>query len=199
MSMSRKQIFFALIGGFASLPVAAILALWAYKSATTPVLHADAGQVPSVTRSEPSRKWAGAVERGRRIVRADLVRQNLPGLSVAVGVDGDIAWAEGFGYADVENKKIVNPETLFRVAVASKALTSAAVGLLHEQNKLNLNDEIQVYVPEFPKKPWPVTLRHLMAQVAGVRTDGDGGETLLSSDVVDDEARLVERCRRTID
>src|SRR5688572_24504952 len=109
-----------------------------------------------------------ALERGRQIIRAGLTQQNLPGLSVAVGVDGGIVWAEGFGWANVENRVPVSPGTRFRAADASKALTSAAVGLLLEKNKLHLDDPIQVHVPEFPKKPWPVTLRQLMAQMGGV-------------------------------
>jgi CubicO group peptidase (beta-lactamase class C family) len=55
-------------------------------------------------------------------------------------------------------------------------LTSAAVGLLLEKGRLHLEDEIQTYVPQFPRKQWPVTLRQLMAHVAGVKTDsGDEG------------------------
>jgi CubicO group peptidase (beta-lactamase class C family) len=44
---------------------------------------------------------------------------------------------------------------------------------------LTLGDEIQAYVPEFPKKPWPVTVRELMAHVAGVRNDGGDEGPLL--------------------
>jgi serine beta-lactamase-like protein LACTB, mitochondrial len=197
MSMSRKEIWLALIVGAIGLPLAAILGLWAYKSITTPILHPDPRQVRSVTHSHPSRKWTDAVERGRRIMRAGLTQQNLPGLSVAVGVDGDIVWAEGFGYADLENKATVRPETRFRVADASKALTSAAVGLLLEKNLLHLDDEIQVDVPEFPKKQRPVTLRQLMAQVAGVRTD-HGGEAALSN-ASSDDGNPARRCERTVD
>jgi CubicO group peptidase (beta-lactamase class C family) len=130
-------------------------------------------------------------------MRADLTEQNLPGLSVAVGVDGDIVWAEGFGWADLENHVPVAPDTGFRVADASKALTSAAVGLLLEKNMLHLDDEIQVHVPEFPKKQWPVTLRQLMAQVAGVPTD-HGGEAPLSNASRDD-GNPARRCERTVD
>ena len=133
-----------------------------------------------MTHSAPSRKWADAVERGRQITRAGLSQQNLPGLSVAVGVGGDIVWAEGFGWANIENQVPAAPDTGFRVADASKVLTSAAVGLLLEKNTLRLDDEIQVRVPEFPTKPWPVTLRQVMAQVAGVTTD-HGGEAPLSN------------------
>ncbi len=79
-------------------------------------------------------------------------------------------WAEGFGWADLE--KQVRPSrrnTRSGSERVSKALTSAAVGLLLEKGRLNLDDEIQTYVPAFPKKQWPVTLRQLMGHVAGVR------------------------------
>lgn len=197
MAKNRVPIWLALIVGFAGLLITAILGMWAHAAATAPTLHPDAQQVRSVSRSGPSPNWAEAVERGRQIMRADLTKQNLPGLSVAVGVDGNIVWAEGFGWADLENQVPVTPETLFRAADASKTLTSAAVGLLLEKNKLDLNDEIQVHVPEFPKKPWPVTLRQLMAQVGGV--PDHRGEEPLSADVISDEARLVARCERTVD
>ena len=198
MAKSRIPTWLALIVAAIGLLLAAILGLWAYKSVTAPILHPDPQQVRSVTHSDPSRKWTDAVDRGRHIMRAGLIQQNLPGLSVAVGVDGDIVWAEGFGWANLENQVPVTPDTGFRVADASKALTSAAVGLLLEKNRLHLDDQIQVHVPEFPKKPWPVTLRQLMAQVGGVTTD-HGGEAQLSADVISDEGGLVGRCERTVD
>jgi serine beta-lactamase-like protein LACTB, mitochondrial len=197
MSMSRKQFWLALIVGAIGLPFAAVLGLWAYKSVTTPILHPDPQHVRSVTHSDPSGKWTDAVGRGRQTMRAGLTEQNLPGLSVAVGVDGAIVWAEGFGWADLEKHLPVAPDTGFRVADASKALTSAAVGLLLEKNMLHLDDEIQVHVPEFPKKPWPVTLRQLMAQVGGVTTD-HGGEAPLSN-ASSDDGNPARRCERTVD
>ena len=68
------------------------------------------------------------------------------------------------------------------------ALTSAAVGLLLEKERLHLDAEIQTYVPSFPEKQWPVTLRQLMGHLAGVRPDGGDEEPLFS-----------ERCERTTD
>jgi serine beta-lactamase-like protein LACTB, mitochondrial len=132
-------------------------------------LHPNPKDVPSVALAAPSPKWAAAVEQGRQLARAGLVRQNLPGLSVAVGVGGDIVWAEGFGWADMEKRVPVAPGMRFRIGHASNSLTSAAVGLLLEKGRLRLEDEIQIYVPEFPQKQWPVTLRQLMGNVAGVR------------------------------
>jgi serine beta-lactamase-like protein LACTB, mitochondrial len=132
--------------------------------------------VPSVTGATPAQQRAGAVERARQIVRTALSEQNLPGLSVAVGAGGDIVWTEGFGWADLESRVPVSPDTRFRIGTASTALTSAAAGLLLEKDRLNLDAEIQAYVPAFPQKEWPVTLRQLMGHLAGIRNDsGDEG------------------------
>ena len=198
MAKSRKQIWLAVIVVPPALLFAFIMGLYGYMNATKTPLHPDPTAVPSVTHSAPLPKWADTVEQARQLVRASLVEQNLPGLSVAVGADGEIVWAEGFGLADLEKRTPVAPATLFRVADASKALTSVAVGLLLEKDKLHLDDEIQVHVPEFPTKQWPVTLHQLMAQVAGARTDA-GDEAPLSSNVVSDEGKFVGRCERTVD
>jgi CubicO group peptidase (beta-lactamase class C family) len=149
-------------------------------SLTATPLHPHAQDVPHVTQSAPLPRWAGAVEQGRQIVRTGLTEQNLPGLSVAVGVGSDIVWAEGIGWADLERRVPVAPSLRFRIGTASTVLTSAAVGLLLEKNKLKLDDEIQTYVPEFPKKQWPVTLRQLMGHLAGIRTDGGDEGPLFS-------------------
>jgi CubicO group peptidase (beta-lactamase class C family) len=187
VSKNRTETWLTLIVLAVGLLLAAILGLWGYMSATATPLHPDPQDVPSVTHSAPLPEWADAVEQGRQIVRAGLTEQNLPGLSVAVGVGGDIVWAEGFGWADLDNRVPVAPDMRFRIGTASKALTSAAVGLLLEEGRLNLDDEIQAYVPEFPKKQWPVTLRQLMGHLAGVRNDAG------------DEESLTVRCERTIE
>jgi serine beta-lactamase-like protein LACTB, mitochondrial len=151
--------------------------LWVYVSVTATPLHPNPENVPTVMHSAPLPKWAGAVEQGRQIVRASVAEQNLPGLSVAVGIDGDIVWAEGFGFADLKTSVPVTPNHRFRIGTASTVLTSAAAGLLLENGRLKLDDEIQTYVPAFPKKQWPVTLRELMGHTAGVIPDGgDGGQ-----------------------
>jgi CubicO group peptidase (beta-lactamase class C family) len=159
----------ALIGVAAGVVFAAGLGLYTFLTATSTPLHPNPQDVPSVTRAAALPKWADEVEQGRQLARASLVEQNLPGLSVAVGAGGGIVWAEGFGWADVENRVPVAPDMLFRIGHASKVLTSAAVGLLLEKDRLHLDDEIQKYVPGFPQKQWPVTLRQLMGHVAGVR------------------------------
>ena len=166
---TRKETWIALFVVAVGLLLAAILGLFAYVSATATPLHPDPKAVPSMTRAAVPRQWAGAVEQGRQMVRTTIAEQNLPGLSVAVGAGGDLVWAEGFGWADLENLVPVAPQTRFRIGTASVALTSAAVGLLLEKGRLKLDDEIQTYVPAFPAKQWHVTLRQLMGHLAGVR------------------------------
>ena len=165
----RTDTWLALAVLAVGLPIAAVLGTLMYFSVSTTPLHPNPQDVKSVMRSAPLPAWAAAVEQGQQLVRAGLTEQNLPGISVAVGVDGDIVWAEGFGWADLLNRVPVAPEMRFRIGHASNALTSAAVGLLLEKGRLHLDDEIQTYVPAFPRKQWPVTLRELMGHVAGVR------------------------------
>ncbi len=168
--------------------IVALAGLWIYVSATATPLHPSPQAVASVTHSATAAKWAPAVERARQVVRAGVAEQNLPGLSVAVGIGGAIVWAEGFGFADLEKQTAVEPGTTFRIGTATIPLTSAAVGLLIEQGRLNLDDVIQKHVPEFPEKEWPVTLRQVMGHLAGIRSDGG-----------DESPMYAEHCNRPID
>lgn len=175
------------LGALAAL-IVAIAALPSFLWATAKPLHPDPQNVPSAMSPESSPQWVAAASRARQIVRAVLSEQNLPGLSVAVGAGGDLVWAEGFGWADVETHAPVTPDTRFRMGTASTALTAAAVGVLLEQGRVKLDEEIQSYVPQFPKKAWPVTLRQLMGNVSGVGI-ADANDWRLSS----------ERCERAAD
>jgi serine beta-lactamase-like protein LACTB len=171
LAKSWKQRSLTAVSVFVGLVVTGFVGLYVYIAATTKPMHPDPKAVSSVNDSAPSQQWTNAAEQGRQIVRGAVSEQNLPGLSVAVGVGGAIVWAEGFGWADIDKQSGVTPATRFRMGEVSKALTSAAAGLLVEQKKLDLDAYIQTYVPEFPEKQWPVTVRQLMGHVAGFRDD----------------------------
>jgi serine beta-lactamase-like protein LACTB len=132
-----------------------------------PGLLAQAGVQPAVAPSPGI--YTSAVEESRTLVWDRMAEIGIPGLSVAVAVDGEVVWAEGFGMADLENSVAVRPDTRFRIASISKALTAAAVGVLVQEGRLDLDAPVQNYVPSFPLKRWPVTTRHLGGHVAGVR------------------------------
>src|SRR4030095_4404349 len=129
MSRRRIETWLAVLVGAIGLGLLAIAGLWVYVSATATPLHPNAQDVSAVSQSAPTLQWVSAVEQGREIRRAGITEQNLPGLSVAVGIGGEIVWAEGFGWADLEKKQPVAPDTRFRIGTASIPLTAAAVGL----------------------------------------------------------------------
>ena len=154
--------------------------LWILASLTATRLHPNQESVPTVMHSAPSSKWATAAGQARQMVRASVAEQDLPGVSVAVGADGEVVWAEGFGFADLRTSTPVTPNHRFRLGTASTALTSAAAGLLLDKGRLKLDQELQTYVPAFPKKQWPVTLRELMGHTAGITRDGGDEGPLFS-------------------
>ena len=156
--------------------IVAIPGLSLYVLLTATRLHPDPRRIPSVTNFPPSPKWADVVEQEREFLRTSLSEGNLPGMSVAVGIDGEIVWAEGFGFANIENGVPVTPDHRFRIGTASIALTSAGLGVLLDEGRLKLDDEIQTYVPEFGPPQWTVTVRQVMGHIGGIKgEDPDDG------------------------
>ena len=92
-----------------------------------------------------------------------------PGMSIAVAVDGKVVWAEGFGFADLEQCVPVSPKTKFRIGSTSKPLTSAGLMVLYDQKQLDLDAPIKRYVPTFPDKGQAITTRQLLGHLGGIR------------------------------
>jgi serine beta-lactamase-like protein LACTB, mitochondrial len=145
---------------------------------STMAVHSDPAAVPSAPGVHAER-YGGAIEESRRLAHALLLNDNLPGLSVAVARDGQIVWTEGFGWADVEDRVPVTARTQFRLGSVSKTVTAAAIALLYERGRIDLDAPVQRYVPAYPQKPWPVSTRQLMADIAGVhRIRGDNNDNV---------------------
>lgn len=119
--------------------------------------------------SPQSAQWSAAIEQARTNANQFMRAHSLPGLSVAVGVNGVVAYSEGFGFADLENRVPVTPLTRMRIGSVSKSVTSVALGQLVEAGKLDLDAEVQKYVPAFPRKRWPITVRQVAGHTAGIR------------------------------
>ena len=101
---------------------------------------------------------------------ADSIREamGIPGLSIAVSINDEIVWSEGFGFSDVENKRVVSPETKFRIGSVSKSLTSIGMAKLVKDGKLSLDDYVQTYVPDFPEKKHKFTVAQLATHQSGI-------------------------------
>ena len=142
-------------------------------------MHKDAASVPSKADAPLTDRYTEPVENARRLARALVAGDNLPGLSVAVAVNGEIAWAEGFGWADVDDRAPITPRTRFRLGALSKPLTAVAAARLHDEGRLDLDAPVQRYVPAYPGKAWPISARQLMGDVAGVhRIRGDNNDAM---------------------
>jgi CubicO group peptidase (beta-lactamase class C family) len=83
-------------------------------------------------------------------------------------IKDDYTWVKAFGYSDFENRIPAKPESMYRLASITKTMTSIAVLQLVEQGKIDLDAEVQKYVPYFPKKKFPVTVRQLLGHLGGV-------------------------------
>jgi len=114
--------------------------------------------------------WAVEIQQARVRI-GNLMQTGAPGISVAIAVDGEIIWAEGFGYANVEHNVAVTPLTKFRVGSVSKAMTTIAMARLYEREQLDLDAPIQTYLPNFPQKTkGPISARQLASHRAGIRS-----------------------------
>lgn len=111
--------------------------------------------------------YAEQIQIIERYVKANMKIFKIPGFAIGFYKD-DYTWTKGFGFADLENQVPATPETLFRMASVTKPMTAVGIVKLAEEGKLNLDDEVQKYVPYFPKKKWPVTIRHLLGHLSGI-------------------------------
>jgi CubicO group peptidase (beta-lactamase class C family) len=134
--------------------------------------------VPTCRTFASEASYTEAVEKARDHVQAMMTERNIPGFSAAVSVDEKLVWSEGFGYANLEKKIQVCPQTRFRIASVSKTLTAAAAMKLHEEGRLDLDAPIQRYVPSFSAKGNVITPRQLLCHRSGIRHYRDDNEAL---------------------
>ena len=81
----------------------------------------------------------------------NLLIDTMPGASVLVAQNGDIIYQKGFGYADIEKKIPVTPDTKFKIGSVSKQFTAAAILKLQEEGKIKIEDKLSKYIPGFPR------------------------------------------------
>jgi D-alanyl-D-alanine carboxypeptidase len=101
-------------------------------------------------------------------IKAEMQKQRIPGLSLAVIKDGQILHAKGYGFANVEHQVPVKPETIFQSGSVGKQFTATALMILVEEGKINLDDKINKYLKIAPERWKDVTVRHLLTHTAGM-------------------------------
>jgi len=96
-------------------------------------------------------------------------KERCPGAAVLVSRDGEIIYENAFGYADVGNEVPVTTETKFRIGSITKQFTAAAILKLQEEGKINVNDSLSAFIPDFPRGN-EVTIHHLLTHTSGIHS-----------------------------
>ncbi len=121
----------------------------------------------------PARAQTPAPELRADSVFADVDTPTTPGCALAVVRDGAPVYERGYGMANLEYGIPITPHSVFHVASVSKEFTAMAVELLVNDGKVSWSDDVRKYVPEVPDFGTPITLRHLVHHVSGIRDQWD--------------------------
>lgn len=102
-------------------------------------------------------------------IRGEMERQHIPGLSMALLRHGKPLRSKGYGYADLDHKVSVTPNTVFQLQSITKSFTATAIMMLVEDNKLSLTDKITKYLSGTPSSWEPITITHLLTHTSGIK------------------------------
>lgn len=101
-------------------------------------------------------------------VAAQMSRQHIPGLALAVLQDGKPLKVQGYGFENLETATRAVPETVFQIGSVSKQFIAAGILRLSDEGKVGLDDSIRKYLGDAPDAWQPVTLRHLLSHTSGL-------------------------------
>ncbi len=102
------------------------------------------------------------------LVRAEMERSKTPGIALAVLKDGKPIKMQGYGYANLEHKVPVKPETIFQTGSVGKQFAAMLAMIYVKEGKLSLDDDIGKFFPE-AKGAWDgIQVRHLLSHTSGL-------------------------------
>lgn len=117
-----------------------------------------------------------------------------PGCGVGVSLNGESVFEKAFGLAEMEHNVANTPQTIFESGSVAKQFTAAALVLLQQDGKLNIDDPVKKYLPELPDYGAPLTIRHMLNHTSGLRDwfsvralSGEGaGEHIITQQLIFD-------------
>ena len=118
----------------------------------------------AAAQSTPEPAWAAEVDR----IFAPWDRPDSPGCALGVIQDGKLVHARGFGQASLEHGVPITTQTVFDIGSTSKQFTAAALGLLVQEEKVRVDDEIHLWIPELHDLGDIVILDHLLHHTSGL-------------------------------
>lgn len=98
------------------------------------------------------------------------IPKNAPGAAVAILINGETVYERNGGLADLKKKTIIDKNTRFNIASNGKQFTALAILILENDGKINLNDDMRIYLPSlFKNINDTITIRHLLTHTSGIR------------------------------
>src|SRR5215813_7674132 len=107
-------------------------------------------------------------------VKAEMQKQHVPGLSLAVIKDGKIIKLEGYGLANVELNVPARPETVYKIGSVSKQFIASGIMLLIHEGRISLDDKIGKFLEGTPDTWKDITVRHLLTHTSGIVREAPG-------------------------
>ena len=107
-------------------------------------------------------------------VKAEMQKQHIPGLSLAVIKDGKIIKVQGYGLANVELNVPATAETVYKIGSVSKQFIAAGIMVLIQENKVSLDDKISKFLEGTPDTWKDITVRHLLTHTSGIVREAPG-------------------------
>src|SRR5262249_42660171 len=107
-------------------------------------------------------------------VKAEMEKQHVPGVSIAVIKDLKVVKAEGYGLANVELSVAAKPETVYRIGSLSKQFIATGIMLLVQDGKIALDDPVSKYLEGTPNTWKTITIRHLLTHTSGIVREAPG-------------------------
>jgi CubicO group peptidase (beta-lactamase class C family) len=142
-----------------------------------PVHHETSKQQPPKKNPDKEPEKVGVPEVGE-INEAPAIDNYLKSLnfngSVLVVKNDKILMNKGYGYADMETKRLNDSKTVFYIGSISKVFVSTAIMQLQEQGKLNVKDPLSKYIADFPNAN-QITLYHLLTHTSGIPEHNESG------------------------
>ncbi|MBF03102.1 MAG: serine hydrolase [Flavobacterium sp.] len=96
-------------------------------------------------------------------------RENEPGGVFLVAKDEEILYRKAFGKANLELEVPMQPDFIFEIGSMTKQFTAVAIAMLQEQGKLDFEDEIVKYIPDYPTQGNKITIHHLLTHTSGIK------------------------------
>jgi CubicO group peptidase (beta-lactamase class C family) len=103
-----------------------------------------------------------------KFLQAQMTKNQIPGLSVAIVRNGQIIKLKSYGVANLEWNQPATPQTAFQIASSTKPFTGTALMMLVEEGRLSLDDKISKYLPDAPAAWKDITIRQLATHSSGI-------------------------------